>query len=100
MVSPIAEYMYVSYIYPVFKIKKQKCIPDYYLLKTLKNEEYKTIINDYCLGGARADLKIDWLSRIKIIPPSQAELEKYQKLSDTLGEAYQQYLRIYNEIMR
>lgn len=100
IVPPIAEYMYVSYIYPVFRIKEQECIPDYYLLKTLKNEEYKTIINDYCLGGARADLKIDWLSRIKIIPPSNEEVKKNQELSKALNETYQQYLKTYNEIMR
>ena len=42
-----------------------KKIPNYYLLKLLKKTEYKKIINHYCLGGARADLKLDWLKKIQ-----------------------------------
>lgn len=99
IVPPLAEYMYVSNIYPVFYIKDNQNIPGYYLLKKLKSEEYKTIINDYCLGGARADLKIEQLSKIKIENPSNNDRKKISKLASDLECAYQRYLEIYKELM-
>lgn len=99
IVPPLAEYMFVSNIYPVFYIKDRHNIPGYYLLKKLKSEEYKTIINDYCLGGARADLKIEQLSKIKIENPSENDRKKISKLASEMECAYQKYLEIYKELM-
>lgn len=100
VVPPIADYMYVSCIYPVFYVKKIDKMPNYYLLKTLKNKEYKSIINDYCLGGARADLKLKWLSKIKIAIPDITQMHKYEKLSKQLNSAYRRYLNLYNSLTK
>ena len=78
---------------------KSDKIPRYYLLRLLKSKEYKTIINDYCLGGARADLKYEWLSKIKIQIPPLSEIRKVEALSHQLEDAYQKYIDLYNRIM-
>lgn len=98
IVPPLAEYMYVSNIYPVFYIKETN-LPNYYLLKKLKSEEYKVIINDYCLGGARADLKLEQLSKIKIEEPTDKEKGKIKKLTNELEVAHKKYLEKYKQIM-
>lgn len=100
IVPQIADYMYVSCIYPVFYLKNRRDIPNYYLLKLLKSDEYKVIINDYCLGGARADLKIEWLAKIKIDKPNDQEKKKIEKLSDRLEKTYINYMKLYHDIMR
>ena len=84
--------MFVSNIYPVFYLINDD-LPAYYLLKQLKNHEYRDIINDYCLGGARADLKLEWLKRIRIALPSAKEKEKIQIKSRELEEAFDLYLK-------
>lgn len=99
IVPNLAKYMYVSNIYPVFYLTKSNEIPKYYLLRLLKSKEYKTIINDYCLGGARADLKYEWLSKIKIPIPPLGEIETIEALSNQLEDTYQKYLDLYNQIM-
>ena len=99
IVPNLAKYMYVSNIYPVFYMTKSDKIPRYYLLRLLKSKEYKTIINDYCLGGARADLKYEWLSKIKIQIPPLSEIRKVEALSHQLEDAYQKYIDLYNRIM-
>lgn len=99
VVPELHKNMFVSNIYPVFSVKQGASIPKYYLLKLLKNNEYKTIIDDYCLGGARADLKIEWLSKIKVSKPTKKEAEKIEKDSRELEKAYKDYLRLYYRIM-
>lgn len=99
IVPNIAEYMYVSNIYPVFYINDTEEIPNYYLQRLLKSDEYKVIINDYCLGGARADLKLDWLSKIKIEKPSSALVTETKILSNQLDEAYNEYMRLLKKLM-
>lgn len=91
--------MYVSNIYPVFHINDKKKLPNYYLLRKLKSNEYKVIINDYCLGGARADLKLCQLSKIKIEKPSKKDIERINRLSTELSGIYQRYTEVYKEIM-
>ncbi len=98
IVPNIAEYMFVSNIYPVFHINNQNELPNYYLLKLLKCQEYRTIINDYCLGGARADLKLDWLSKIKVELPSTETIETTTDLSDKLDRAYNEYMRLLKQL--
>lgn len=100
IVPDFGKNMYVSNIYPVFCLNPDCSIPDYYVLKLLKNAEYRTIINDYCLGGARADLKLDWLRKIKIKLPEVGEAESIKRMSIKLNEAYQNYLNLYKQIMR
>ena len=90
--------MYVSYIYPVFYLQND-AIPPYYILKQLKNNEYKTIINDYCIGGARADLKLSQLEKIKIVGPSKSEKDRIIELSKKMEKAYEEYLSLYNQLM-
>ena len=55
--------------------------------------------NDACLGGARADLKIGQLSKIKINKPNGEEIDRIQTLSVSLDEAYKKYLSLYQQIM-
>ena len=98
VVPNIHKNMFVSNIYPVFYVKDTKKMPNYYIQKNLKSAEYKTIINDYSLGGARADLKIEWLSKIKIKRPTKTEINNYNTLSKELEEAYQKYLEIQRRI--
>lgn len=99
IVPPLSKYMYVSNIYPVFHINDKKKLPNYYLLRKLKSNEYKVIINDYCLGGARADLKLCQLSKIKIEKPSKKDIERINRLSTELIGIYQRYTEVYKEIM-
>ena len=90
--------MYVPQIYPVFYLNNKK-IPNYYLLKLLKKTEYKKIINHYCLGGARADLKLDWLKKIQIELPTEQEEKQISQLCRELDSKYKEYLELYNKIM-
>lgn len=99
IVPNFAEYMYVSCIYPTFYIDAQHNIPNYYLLKMLKSANYRVIINDYCLGGARADLKIECLSKIKIEEPDEKEVERIKLLSRKLDKAHHSYLNLYRQLM-
>ena len=99
VVPQLHKNMYVSNIYPVFSIIDNNVLPEYYLLKQLKREEYKVIINDYCLGGARADLKLDWLGKIRISLPSEEEKKKISKKSSELNKAFNTYLKKLNQIM-
>ncbi len=99
IVPDLHKNMFVSIIYPIFHIKDESVLPKYQLLKILKNSEYKEIINDYCLGGARADLKLSWLSRIKIILPSEEDRKQIEILSRELDKAYKQYLSLYQRLM-
>ena len=99
VVPELHQNMFVSIIYPVFHIVADSDLPRYLLLKLLKTKEYREIINDYCLGGARADLKIGQLSRIKINKPSVDEIDRINSLSISLDEAYKQYLSLYQKIM-
>lgn len=89
--------MYVSNIYPVFYISDSDLSP-YYIVNLLKQKKYRNIINDYCLGGARANLTIGQLSKIHIKNPSQEENLKYRKLSKELNLALEKYLNILREI--
>lgn len=99
IVPNIAPYMYVSNIYPVFTINNTSVIPNYYLQRLLKSDVYKIIINDYCLGGARADLKLEWLSKIKIERPSDETISHTTNLSEQLDEAYNQYMSLLKQLM-
>lgn len=90
--------MYVSNIYPVFSITNEN-LPAYFLLKQLKSHEYKVIINDYCLGGARADLKLEWLKKIRVAFPSELEKESIQLKSKELEEAFEVYLKKLAELI-
>lgn len=98
IVPNLSNNMYVSYIYPVFYLQND-AIPPYYILKQLKNNEYKTIINDYCIGGARADLKFSQLEKIKIVGPSKSEKDRIIELSQKMEKAYQEYLSLYTQLM-
>lgn len=98
VVPPIAQYMYVSNIYPTFTIKDTVKVPNYYLQKILKSNEYKTIINDYCIGGARADLKIERLEKIKIALPDEKKRKKINQLSKEIDAAYNKYLELLKQI--
>ena len=98
VVPKLHENMYVSNIYPVFYLTNDK-LPAYYLLKQLKEKEYREIINDYCLGGARADLKFEWLKKIRITMPSNQEREDIQKKSLELEKAFDNYLKKMQNLM-
>ena len=99
VVPQLSKYMYVSDIYPVFKIKDTNTIPNYYLQRLLKTNEYKVIINDYCQGGARADLKLKWLSRIKLELPSEDEIKRVSNLSQKMEKVYNLYRKLLKELM-
>lgn len=99
IVPNISDYMYVSNIYPVFRINNTSELPNYYVQKILTSSEYKVIINDYCLGGARADLKLESLSRIKIKRPSANQIEKVAALSAQLNDAYNKYTFLLKQLM-
>jgi type I restriction enzyme M protein len=94
VVPNIHKNMFVSGIYPVFYIEDKTAMPVYYLLKKLKSSEYQTIINDYSMGGARADLKIEWLSKIKVVKPTEIDIDIFDRLSNELDDAYRKYLEI------
>lgn len=99
IVPKLHKNMYVSKIYPVFYLTNNE-LPSYYLLKQLKNEEYRGIINDYCLGGARADLKLEWLKKIFISIPSYDEKESIQKRANDLEKAFNKYIKKLNALMK
>lgn len=92
VVPQLHKNMYVPQIYPVFSVKKGIDISPYFFVNLLKKKEYQTIINDYCLGGARANLKMEWLSKIKFVAPSQAENEKFNQYSSKLEKAHKKYI--------
>ena len=91
--------MYVPIIYPVFRVIDNNELPEYYLLKLLKDNKYRPIINHYCLGGARANLKYEWLTKIKILLPTNEEKEKINALSNKLKQKYNEYLELYKSLM-
>ena len=99
IVPKLAKYMYVSYIYPVFYIRKDSHIPPYYILRCLKSEEYKSIINDYCIGGARADLKYDLLGKIKIRRPDDKESKEIEVCTKNMERAYGKYISLMNTLL-
>ena len=99
VVPKLHKNMFVSNIYPVFYLSTDE-LPAYYLLKQLKNEEYRSIINDYCLGGARADLKIEWLKKILVRLPSEQEKESIQKKAKELELAFDKYLKKWNSLIQ
>ena len=90
--------MYVPQIYPVFVIKENIDISPYFFVNLLKKKEYQTIINDYCIGGARANLKIEWLSKIKFILPSKEQKDKFNKYSLQVEKAYKTYIDLMRNI--
>ena len=90
--------MYVPQIYPVFSIKNNCDISPYFFLNILKKKEYQVIINDYCLGGARANLKIEWLRKIKFVEPSEENKKRFSEYSKKLEKAYGKYLDILADI--
>ena len=91
--------MFVPKIYPAFTIKEKQNIPAFYLLKLLKKPEYKSIINHYCVGGARADLKLDWLKKIEIELPNMEEQKIINELSEELSKKYNEYIDLYIKLM-
>lgn len=99
IVPKLHKNMYVSNIYPVFHLTNND-LPSYFLLKQLKNEEYRGIINDYCLGGARADLKLEWLKKIYISLPSEQEKESIRKQANDLEKAFDKYKKKLNALMK
>lgn len=99
IVPKLAKYMYVSYIYPVFYLRKDSPIPPYHILRCLKSEEYKSIINDYCIGGARADLKYDLLGRIKIRRPNDKESKEIEACTKKMERAYGKYISLMNALL-
>lgn len=99
VVPKLHKNMFVSNIYPVFYLTNDD-LPAYYLLKQLKNEEYRDIINDYCLGGARADLKLDWLKKILVKLPSKQEKDIIQRQAIELEKAFDKYLKKWNSLMQ
>jgi len=98
VVPQLHKNMYVPQIYPVFKIKDNYDISPYFITNFLKKRDYQVIINDYCLGGARANLKLDWLSKIKFIEPTDTEKEKFNSLSVKLERSHKKYLDLLKEI--
>jgi len=90
--------MYVPQIYPAFAIKDKTNISPYFLLKLLKQKEYQAIINDYCLGGARANLKIEWLSKIKFNKPTDEEKSNFKEFAIKLDAAHKQYLDLLSSL--
>ena len=98
IVPNLHKYMYVPKIYPVFSLRENSNIPIYYMLNLLKNKEYRKIINHYCIGGARADLKLEWLKKIMIELPTQKEQKLINELSKELEKKYDEYISLYNKI--
>ena len=90
--------MYVPQIYPVFFVKSTVDISPYFFLNILKKKKYQVIINDYCLGGARANLKFEWLSKIKFTKPTDEKKQQFVDYSLQLDEAYNKYLSILSKI--
>ena len=90
--------MLVPSIYPVFSINENEKISPYYFVSILKKKEYQTIISDYSLGGARANMKIEWLSKIKIPKPSDQRKQQFNEYSTKLDEAYAKYIEALNKI--
>jgi type I restriction-modification system DNA methylase subunit len=90
--------MYVPQIYPVFYVKKSCNISPYFFTNILRKKKYQVIINDYCLGGARANLKLNWLSKIKFIEPSKERKQKFTDCSIQLEKTYDEYLTLLTKI--
>lgn len=90
--------MFVPQIYPVFSVVDNSDISPYFFLNILKKEEYQVIINDYCLGGARANLKIEWLKKIRFIEPTEDRKARFYEYAKKLDEAYDKYLAILSEL--
>lgn len=68
----------VSKIYPVFSSVTD--IPNYYILKLLKQKRYQDIIMNYSLDSARANLPLNELKRIKIPELTKEEIKQIKKL--------------------
>ena len=96
VVPDIHKNMFVSPIYIVFRMNDN--IPPYYVVSLLKNPEYSSIINDYCLGGARAILSYEQLCKIKIPKPDIEDTKKYLTISEKIETTYLQYLSALNEL--
>ncbi|MCL2771897.1 MAG: N-6 DNA methylase [Oscillospiraceae bacterium] len=96
VVQNIHPNMFVSSIYVVFETSKD--FPPHYLVSKLKSSEYLSIINDYCLGGARAILSYEQLIKIKLVKPTENEIEKYVKISNKIEKSYNEYLTALNEL--
>lgn len=92
VVPQLHKNMYVPQIYPVFSVRKDKGISPYFFLNILKKKKYQVIINDYCLGGARANLKLEWLSKIKFIEPDENAKVKFNMYSEQLEAAHKKYI--------
>lgn len=90
--------MYVPQIYPVFAVRDNCEISPYFFVNLLKKKEYQVIINDYCLGGARANLKMEWLRKIKFIEPSTENKKRFCEYAEKLNKAYEKYLAILSDI--
>ena len=98
VVPKLHRYMYVPSIYPVFAVKESCNISPHFFVNLLKNKEYQVIINDYCLGGARANLKIEWLSKIKFVLPTDEQNKKFNQYSKKLDIAHKRYIDLLSEI--
>lgn len=98
VVPELHDNMFVPQIYPVFSVKNSINISPYFFTNILKKHEYQAIINDYCLGGARANLKLEWLSKIKFNDPSHEQKLKIQSCAKKLDDAQRHYLAILNEL--
>lgn len=90
--------MYVPQIYPVFAVVSNSDISPYFFVNILKKKKYQLIINDYCLGGARANLKYEWLSKIKFIKPDEAKKKRFNEYSNRLDAAHKKYIDLLCEI--
>lgn len=98
VVPDLHKNMYVPQIYPVFYIKQAFNMPPYFFANLLKKQEYQVIINDYCLGGARANLKLDWLSKIKFNSPTQEQKLKIQSYAQKLDRAQRHYIKTLKDL--
>lgn len=68
----------VSKIYPVFSSVTD--IPNFYILNLLKQKRYNTIIMNYSLDSARANLPLEELKRIKIPQLTESEILEVNSL--------------------
>ena len=85
--------MLVSPAYVVIR-SIDESYPSSYILSILKNDIYKKIIMNYCLGSARACLPYDELIRIKIPIPKEEDILKLKEYQIELDN----YMSKYNEI--
>lgn len=98
VVPKLHKNMFVSYIYPVVKVKRDIKISPFYFVKLLKQKKYLTIISDYSIGGARSNLPVDQLLKIKFIMPNPLKLKSYNDLGTRLQEAHAEYLRLLSQL--